>query len=180
MAIIGERFRGFKPVDRARSLRFHAAAHLLLAASIARHYNTSTASRRIRAGGEARRGWKATCLMARPKTSILRRILVQTDCAFWCIHDHLDVLAYLGLPTLAALLASALALVGIWRTWDFPPVVDFLAAGVALPVPGALHLHRAAAALCGLRLEGGWWRDGHGRRVLRLVPAPRRPAAVES
>ena len=71
--------------------------------------------------------------MARPKTSLLRRILVQTDCAFWCIHDHLDVLAYLGLPTLAALLTGALVLVGIWRTWDFPAVVHVLIAGVLVP-----------------------------------------------
>jgi hypothetical protein len=71
--------------------------------------------------------------MARPKTSILRRILVQTDCAFWCIHDHLDVLGYLALPTLAVLLASSLAVVGIWRSWDFPPVVDFLIAGMLVP-----------------------------------------------
>jgi hypothetical protein len=76
--------------------------------------------------------------MARPKTSLLRRILVQTDCAFWCIHDHLDVLAFLGLPTLAALLVSALALVGIWRTWDFPAVVDFLIAALVLPFMGLL------------------------------------------
>jgi hypothetical protein len=93
--------------------------------------------------------------MARPKTSLLRRILVQTDCAFWCIHDHLDVLAYLGLPTLAALLTGALALVGIWRTWDFPAVVDFLiAAGLvpflalflftALPLPCAVFAWKAA------------------------------------
>jgi hypothetical protein len=74
--------------------------------------------------------------MASPKKSILRRILVQTDCAFWCIHDHLDVLAYLGLPTLGVLLAGALALVGAWRTWDFPPLVDFIAGGVALPFLG--------------------------------------------
>ena len=58
--------------------------------------------------------------MARPKTSLLRRILVQTDCAFWCIHDHLDVLAYLGLPTLAALLTSALVLIGTWRSLGLP------------------------------------------------------------
>jgi hypothetical protein len=72
-------------------------------------------------------------VMASPKKSILRRILVQTDCAFWCIHDHLDVLAYLGLPTLAVLIASALAVVGMWRTWDFPPLVDFIAGGLVLP-----------------------------------------------
>jgi hypothetical protein len=93
--------------------------------------------------------------MARPKTSILRRILVQTDCAFWCIHDHLDVLAYLGLPTLSALLASALGLVAIWRTWDFPAVVDVVIAGVlcpllalfiftALPLPCAVFAWKSA------------------------------------
>jgi hypothetical protein len=71
--------------------------------------------------------------MAHPRTSVLRRILVQTDCAFWCIHDHVDVLAWLGLPTLAALLSSALALVGMWRTWDLPAVVDYLVAAVIVP-----------------------------------------------
>jgi hypothetical protein len=71
--------------------------------------------------------------MARPKPSILRRILVQTDCAFWCIHDHLDVLAYLALPTLGALLASALALVAVWRNWEFPTVVNVVDAVVAVP-----------------------------------------------
>jgi len=74
--------------------------------------------------------------MTRPKTSLLRRILVQTDCAFWCIHDHLDVLAALGVPTLAALLTSALVLVGIWSTWDFPAVVDVLIAGLLIPFLG--------------------------------------------
>jgi len=71
--------------------------------------------------------------MASPRTSVLRRILVQTDCAFWCIHDHVDVLAYLGLPTLAALVTSALALVGMWRTWEFPAVVSFLIAALLVP-----------------------------------------------
>lgn len=71
--------------------------------------------------------------MARPKTSLLRRILVKTDCAFWCIHDHVGVIAYLALPTLAALVLSALVLVGMWRTWDIPGPVVFLIA--ALPVP---------------------------------------------
>jgi hypothetical protein len=93
--------------------------------------------------------------MARPRTSAVRRILVQTDCSFWCIHDHLDVLAYLGLPTLATLLFSALALVGIWRTWEFPVVVSVLVAGLlapflaflvftALPLPCAVFAWKAA------------------------------------
>jgi hypothetical protein len=72
--------------------------------------------------------------MARPKRSLLRRILVQTDCAFWCIHDHVEAIAYLSLPTLAALAMSALLLVGIWRTWDIPPPVFFLIAAVPVPL----------------------------------------------
>jgi hypothetical protein len=75
----------------------------------------------------------ATGFMARPKTSVLRRILVQTDCAFWCIHDHVDVLAYLGLPTLAAVLTSGLMLVGMWRTWELPALVNFAIATVLVP-----------------------------------------------
>jgi hypothetical protein len=71
--------------------------------------------------------------MAHPERSVLRRILVQADCAFWCIHDHFDVLAYLGLPTLAALVSGALLLVGVWRTWDLPVVVAFLLAGLLVP-----------------------------------------------
>jgi hypothetical protein len=74
--------------------------------------------------------------MARPKTSLFRRILTKTDCAFWCIHDHLDVLAYLGLPTLAALVSSSLVLVGIWRTWDFPVVIDVVILGMVFPFLG--------------------------------------------
>ena len=81
---------------------------------------------------------RATGFMARPKTSLFRRILVQTDCAFWCIHDHLDVLGYLGLPTLAALLTSGLVLVGIWRTWDLPILADVLIAGILVPFLGLL------------------------------------------
>ena len=69
--------------------------------------------------------------MARPKTSILRRILLQTDCGFWCIHDHLDVLAFLGLPTLAVVLVSALGLVGVWRAFELPWWVSVLGAGAA-------------------------------------------------
>ena len=70
--------------------------------------------------------------MARPKKSLVRRILVQTDCAFWCIHDHLDVLAFLGLPTLGVLVAGALAVVGAWRTWEFSAGINVLAAVFAL------------------------------------------------
>ncbi len=71
--------------------------------------------------------------MARPKKSLVRRILVQTDCAFWCIHDHLDVLAFLGLPTLGVLVAGALAVVGVWRTWEFSVGINVLAAVFVLP-----------------------------------------------
>ena len=71
--------------------------------------------------------------MARPKTSLVRRILVQTDCGFWCIHDHVVEIAYLALPTLVALVASALALVWMWRTWDLPTAVDVVIAGGVVP-----------------------------------------------
>ena len=72
--------------------------------------------------------------MARPKTSLLRRILVQTDCGFWCIHDHVVVIAYLALPTLAALVTSALLLVWMWRTWDLPTLIDVVIAGGLVPL----------------------------------------------
>ena len=71
--------------------------------------------------------------MARRKKSLVRRILVQTDCGFWCIHDHLDVLAFLGLPTLGVLVAGALAAVGVWRTWEFSVGINVLAAVFVLP-----------------------------------------------
>jgi hypothetical protein len=119
--------------------------------------------------------------MARPKTSILRRILVQTDCAFWCIHDHLDVLAYLGLPTLAALLTSALGLVAIWRTWDFPTWVDVLIAGVlcpflalwiftALPLPCAVYAWKEAEGESATVGECfAWCRRRAGRLLMVLL-----------
>lgn len=71
--------------------------------------------------------------MARPKTSLLRRVLVQTDCAFWCIHDHPDVIAYLGLPTLVAQLVAAFTLIGIWRISNLPDVVGYLIGGLLVP-----------------------------------------------
>ncbi len=93
--------------------------------------------------------------MARKKTSILRRTLLQTDCGFWCIHDHLDVLAFLGLPTLAVVLVSALGLVGVWRAWELPwwvnllggaLIVPFLALCIftALPLPCAVFAWKTA------------------------------------
>jgi hypothetical protein len=118
--------------------------------------------------------------MARPRTSILRRILVQTDWAFWCIHDHLDVLAFLGLPTLAVLLGSALALVGVWRTWDFSPVVDFLAASLvfpflalciftALPLPCAVFAWKAAQGETATVGECFAWCRRRTGRLLRVL-----------
>ncbi len=119
--------------------------------------------------------------MARPKTSLLRRILVQTDCAFWCIHDHLDVLAYLGLPTLAALLTGSLVLIGVWRTWDIPVVGQVLIAGLlvpflvlllftALPLPCAVFAWKAAGGETATALECfSWCRRRAGRLLGVLV-----------
>ena len=115
--------------------------------------------------------------MARPKTSILRRILVQTDCAFWCIHDHLDVLAYLGIPTLIGVLATALAVIGMWRTWDFPPVVDFLVGSMlfpflalciftALPLPCAVFAWKSANGETATVRECFAWCGRRGGRLL--------------
>ena len=108
-------------------------------------------------------------VMARPERSVLRRILVQADCAFWCIHDHLDVLAYLGLPTLVALLAGAMGLVGVWRTWDLPGLVDFLLAGVVVPF-AVLFIFTALPLPCAVFA----WKAAEGERppwrVLCLLP----------
>lgn len=71
--------------------------------------------------------------MARQRTSQFRRILVQADCAFWCVHEHPDVLAWLGLPTLLALLASALLTVAAARVWQFPEWLFALLASGLLP-----------------------------------------------
>ncbi len=59
------------------------------------------------------------------KKMAFRRILAQTDLAFWCIHDHVGVLSVLGLPTLAAFVASALGAVSFFRN-TVPPEDGFL------------------------------------------------------
>ena len=115
-------------------------------------------------------------MKARPKTSVIRRILVQTDCDFWCIHDHLDVLAYLAVPTLAALLLSGLGLVWMWRTWEFPILFNFLVAGwlipflallifTALPLPCVVFVWKAADGEVATAGEC----SSCGRRAGRLV-----------
>ncbi|APW59485.1 hypothetical protein [Paludisphaera borealis] len=71
--------------------------------------------------------------MARPKTSLLRRILVQTDRAFWCIHDHLDVLGYLALPTFAAVLTMSFGFIQVRRSWELPSIYNFLIVGLVIP-----------------------------------------------
>jgi hypothetical protein len=118
--------------------------------------------------------------MARPKTSLLRRILVQTDCAFWCIHDHLDDLVLLALPTFAAVLTTGLALIQVWRTWEIPAafnvligwmIVPFLALFffTALPLPCAVFAWKAAEgqrATVGDCFAWCWRRSGRLASVL--------------
>src|SRR5262249_38939784 len=94
-------------------------------------YNHS--SRPIAAAGKSGAVRERCPMAARAKSSVLRRILVQTDCAFWCIHDHLDVLAYLALPTLVSLLAGALGLVWMWRPWELPIAANLLIVGLLVP-----------------------------------------------
>lgn len=98
--------------------------------------------------------------MARPKTSLLRRILVQTDCAFWCIHDNLDVLGLLALPALVAALATGMGLMQVWRTWDVPPFANFLLGGVVIPFLAFL-LFTALLLPCAVFA----WRAAEGERA---------------
>jgi hypothetical protein len=71
--------------------------------------------------------------MAREQASLVGRTFVQVDRAFWCIHEHLDVMVPLALPTLGAMAAAAVILIGVWRTWELPGWADFLIGAVALP-----------------------------------------------
>jgi hypothetical protein len=71
--------------------------------------------------------------MARKKTSLVERTVVQIDRAFWCIHDHLDVMVPLGLPTCLAMFFVALVLVGIWQTWTLPGWMNYLLIAIVVP-----------------------------------------------
>lgn len=71
--------------------------------------------------------------MAREKVSLVGRTLVQVDRAFWCIHDQLEPIVVLSLPTLAAMALAALAIVGVWRTWELPGWMGFVWTVVILP-----------------------------------------------
>jgi hypothetical protein len=120
-------------------------------------------------------------MKARPKTSVIRRMLVQTDCAFWCIHDHLDVLIYLALPTFASLLFCGLGLVWMWRTWEFPVVVNVLVAAwivpflslvmfTVLPLPCVVFAWKAADGEVATARECfAWCRRRAGRLISVLI-----------
>lgn len=94
--------------------------------------------------------------MARRKISPLRRILIQTDRAFWCVHDHLNVLSILSLPTFAAILLGSLAIIGVPAIFDLPAeakvfIVAFVSPLFALfvftlfPLPCAVFAWKAAS-----------------------------------
>src|SRR6516165_9383266 len=74
--------------------------------------------------------------MAGQKTSLTRRTLVQIDRAFWCIHDHLNAMLPLGLPTLAAVTLAAILFLVAWRTWDFSNGLLILLFGIVIPLVG--------------------------------------------
>lgn len=74
--------------------------------------------------------------MAREKPSLVARTLVQIDRAFWCIHEHPDVLVPLGMPTAIAVVLLALALAGVYQTWVLPGWVEYLLFAVAIPMAG--------------------------------------------
>jgi hypothetical protein len=71
--------------------------------------------------------------MPTTEKSLLRRALVKSDCAFWCIHDHLDVLAVLALPTLAAVLSTAMVLTAAWSFQDFSPLTNYILISIVVP-----------------------------------------------
>lgn len=71
--------------------------------------------------------------MAAAEKSLMRRSLIQSDIAFWCIHEHLDVLAVLGLPTLIAVLSGALGMAAVWSFWDFSPFTNYVLAAIVIP-----------------------------------------------
>jgi hypothetical protein len=115
--------------------------------------------------------------MTRERNSLVARTLVQIDRAFWCIHEHPDTLALLGLPTLVAMGVAALLLVGLWRTWELPGWADFLLGAVVLPwaalviftvlpLPCAVFAWRRAAGEVSTAQECLAW---CGRRVGRLL-----------
>lgn len=94
--------------------------------------------------------------MPTTEKSLLRRALVKSDCAFWCIHDHLDVLAVLALPTLAAVLSTTMALAAAWTFRDFDPLTNYALLAIvvpflmlliftALPLPCAVFAWKAAS-----------------------------------
>jgi hypothetical protein len=118
--------------------------------------------------------------MARQGTSRARRTLVQTDRAFWCIHEHLEAMVFLGLPTLAALLLAGLALVALWRAWELPGWLNFLLATVpipllalliftVLPLPAAVFAWRRAVGETATVGECYVWCRRRGSRLLSVV-----------
>ncbi len=76
--------------------------------------------------------------MARTKPSPVERTLTQVDRAFWCIHEHLDVMVPLGLPTMVGIIVVAVALVNVHQTWELPGWAGFLVYSVAVPFFGLL------------------------------------------
>ena len=72
--------------------------------------------------------------MARSKRSLFQRVLVQTDCAFWCIHDNLSTIGLLALPTLGVVVALGLGLIQVLRTWNLETDLNVLLVFASFPV----------------------------------------------
>ena len=153
MPIIGHRFGAFNPLAGSQGF-ISTHPEMVLAATIVR-ITIQSLGYRGAVGGESGVAGRWPDSWRVGKLRSFGGSWCRPIARFWCIHDHLDVLAYLGLPTLITLLTSSLAMVGIWRSWDFPPEVDFLIAGLvcpflglfiftALPLPCAVFAWKAA------------------------------------
>lgn len=118
--------------------------------------------------------------MARRKISPLRRVLIQTDRAFWCVHDHLNVLSILSLPTFAAILLGSLAIIGVTATLELrieakifigAILSPFLALFVftAFPLPCAVFAWKAARGETATVGECFAYCIGRSRRLLSVL-----------
>jgi hypothetical protein len=71
--------------------------------------------------------------MASRQTSLIRRSFSQVDLAFWCMHEHLRPLSVLALPSFLMISALAASVALVVRTWDLPPIYNFLLYGLCYP-----------------------------------------------
>jgi hypothetical protein len=118
--------------------------------------------------------------MPRQHETLVGRTLVQIDRAFWCIHEHAETLILLGLPTLLAMLGTAVVAVGVWQAWEFSAWINvLLIGGVApmvllllftfLPLPCAVFAWRRASGEVATVGECFAWCGRHTGQLLSVM-----------